>query len=260
MKLVVITQEDRFVIPQNIERILNMEGIEVLLIATIDGQGSLENRKGFFLRGFGFWQSWLMGYRWLAARLGNGVDRLFGYRLLPQKYSIRAVAKKYRIPFANIGNPNQPAFLARLKELGPDLVVSMAAPCIFRPELLSLPARGCINLHCSPLPRYAGVFPSFWVLFNGESETGATVHYMDSKIDNGPILGQVKVPIDKGMSVFALIQRTKAAGGDLLVDVIRQLQNNRETLQPNLAEEGSYFPWPTVEQMKEFRRQGGRFV
>jgi methionyl-tRNA formyltransferase len=260
MKLVIITQEDRFVIPQNIEKILAMEGIEALLIATIDGQGSLENRKSFFLRGLGLWQSLRMGRRWFCARLGNIVDALFGYRAFSRKRSIRAVAKKHGIRFANVGNPNQPAFLTQLRELKPDLVVSLSAPCIFRPELLSIPARGCINLHCSPLPRYAGVFPSFWVLYNGERETGATVHYMDSKIDNGLILGQVKVPIDQGMSVFALIQRTKAAGGELLVDVIRQMQNNIEQPQPNRAEDGSYFSWPTIENMKEFRRRGGRFV
>jgi methionyl-tRNA formyltransferase len=259
MKIVVITQEDRFVIPQNIEKLLALDGVDTVLIALISGQGSLENRKDYFLRGLGIRQSWSMGRRWLAARLANAFDRLFGYRRLRQKRSIRAVAQKHGIPFEIVGNPNQPAFLERLRRLGPDLAVSLSAPCIFRSELLTLPTHGCINLHCSPLPRYAGVFPSFWVLYHNERETGATVHYMDSKIDNGLILGQVMVPLDPGMSVLQVIQRTKAVGGDLLAEVVCRIRDGTQQTRPNRSEEGSYFTWPTVVQMKEFRRRGGLF-
>jgi methionyl-tRNA formyltransferase len=260
MKLVVITQEDRFVIPQNIEKILGLEGVEVALIATIDDRSSLENRKVFFSRGLGLGQSWRLGRRWLAARLANSVDGLFGYRLLSRKRSINAVAKKHRIPFAKVGNPNQPAFLTQLRQLSPDLIVSLSAPCIFRPELLGLPPHGCINLHCSPLPRFAGVFPGFWALYQNQRETGATVHYMDTKIDNGLILGQVMVPIEQGMSVFELVHRTKAAGGELLLEVIKKFQRGEIETKPNRSEEGSYFSWPSIEQMREFRGRGGRFV
>ena len=95
---------------------------------------------------------------------------------------------------------------------------------------------------------------------SGETETGATVHYMDDQIDNGAILGQVRVPLDSGMSVFELIRRTKAAGGELLVEVIRKLNQGSVETSPNRPEEGSYFSWPSVEQMREFRRRGGRFA
>jgi methionyl-tRNA formyltransferase len=83
---------------------------------------------------------------------------------------------------------------------------------------------------------------------------------MDDKIDNGAILGHVRVPIGRGMSVFELIRRTKAAGGDLLVDVIGKLARGAVEAVPNHVENGSYFSWPSVEQMREFRRRGGRFA
>ena len=63
---------------------------------------------------------------------------------------------------------------------------------IFKKELLKIPRYGCINLHCSILPKYAGLLPSFWTIYNKEEKIGSTVHYMDDKIDNGAILGQVK--------------------------------------------------------------------
>jgi methionyl-tRNA formyltransferase len=260
MRIAVITQEDRFVIPDNIEKILALPGIETSLICTVDAPGALEQKKMFFWRGFGACQTLRMGLRWINAKFADLADSLCGYRLLRRKHSIRAVARKHGIPFETIRNPNNEVFLNRLRAMDVELVVSLSAPCVFKPPLLELPRLGCINLHCSLLPRYAGLLPSFWVLYYGESISGATVHYMDSKIDNGAILGQVKVPIQPGTSVFDLIRQTKSAGGDLMVGIIQSLQRGEIQAQPNRAEEGSYFSWPTVEQMREFRRRGGLFA
>ncbi len=260
MRIAIITQEDRFVIPGNIEKILSLPGIETCLICRVDSPGSLEQKKKLFRRGFGWGQALRMGWRWFKAKIADLVDGLCAYRLLRHKYSIGAVARKHGILFTAIGNPNDEAFLERIRSLQADLVVSLSAPCVFKPPLLELPRFGCINLHCSLLPRYAGLLPSFWVLYHGETYTGATVHYMDSKIDNGAILGQVKVPIQPGTSVFELIRHTKAAGAKLMVDMIQKIQRGEIQSQPNRSEEGAYFSWPTVEQMREFRRRGGRFA
>jgi methionyl-tRNA formyltransferase len=260
MRIAIITQEDRFVIPGNIEKILSLPGIETRLICRVDSPGSLEQKKNLFRRGFGWSQTLRMGWLWLKAKTADLADGICAYRLLRRKYSIRAVARKHGVPFAAVRNPNDETFLERMRLLQTDLVVSLSAPCVFKPPLLELSRFGCINLHCSLLPRYAGLLPSFWVLYHGENCTGATVHYMDSKIDNGAILGQVEVPILPGTSVFELIRHTKAAGGKLMVDVIQKIQRGEIKTQPNRCEEGSYFSWPTVEQMREFRRRGGRFA
>lgn len=260
MRVAVVTQGDRFVIPRNVERIADLPGVDVRLIAVVDASGAVESKKSFFRQGFGLAQSARMGMRWSWAVLIDGADRATGCRLLENKRSLSSVACRRGIPFTRIVDPNHADFLARLELEQPDLVVSLSAPCIFRTELLALPRLGCINLHCSLLPRYAGLLPSFWVLYHGEQETGATVHYMDSKIDNGGILGQVRLPIERGMSVFDVIQRTKTAGGDLLLHVISGLRDGRSHSRPNDAEERSYFSWPTIDQMREFRRRGGRFV
>jgi methionyl-tRNA formyltransferase len=260
MKIAIITQEDHFVIPQNVEKILVLDDVEVVLMATIDAKGALTNRKSFFARGFGLGQAGHLGWRLMRMKCLDALDGLLAHQLPGRKRSIRAVARKHRIPFSRIADPNAAAFLKRLQGLQVDLVVSLSAPCVFGPELLAVPIHGCINLHCSLLPRFAGLLPSFWVLYHGETVTGATVHYMDSKIDNGSILGQVRVAIEPGTTLFDLIQKTKAAGGDLMVEVIRRIQSGDVEPTPNRAEEGSYFSWPTIDQMRQFRRRGGRFV
>jgi UDP-4-amino-4-deoxy-L-arabinose formyltransferase/UDP-glucuronic acid dehydrogenase (UDP-4-keto-hexauronic acid decarboxylating) len=51
------------------------------------------------------------------------------------------------------------------------------------------------NLHGSLLPKYRGRAPLNWVLVNGESETGVTLHRMVNRADAGDIVAQKSVAI-----------------------------------------------------------------
>ncbi len=260
LRISVITQEDSFVIPKNVERLLNETDFEIMSIFTIEGKGSFTNKLGFFVKGFGFFQSARMGVRLISSRLLDKVDSLLGGKMPGTKRSIRAVAKKYRIPYKVLQNLNSEDTLNDLRSQNLDLIISFSAPCVFPSALLDLPEQGCLNLHCSLLPSYAGLLPSFWTLYHGEKEGGATVHYMDDKIDNGAILGQVRVDIADCRSMYQAIRKTKQAGGGLMIDVIRQIIKGTVQVLPNDSTQGSYFTWPTIEQMREFRKKGGRLI
>src|SRR5690349_8717445 len=52
-----------------------------------------------------------------------------------------------------------PAFLAEMRELRPDVAIVVAFGQIFPRELLDIPPHGCINLHGSLLPKYRGASP-----------------------------------------------------------------------------------------------------
>ena len=54
-----------------------------------------------------------------------------------------------------------------------------------------------INRHTSLLPSYKGIYPIFWCMLNDEKFVGVTVHTMTSKIDEGTILTQQKIPKKK---------------------------------------------------------------
>lgn len=261
MKIVIITQEEYFVIPRNIEKVIALNDIEVALIVVLDTRGSLVNKKSFFIKGFGPIQASRMAVKMMKARAFDRLDQVCGWRLFRRKWSIRAVANRYRIPFEIIKNPNDKEFCYRLSTLHPNVILSFSAPIIFKSRLLNIPRLGCINLHCSCLPKYAGLLPSFWVLFYNEIETGAAVHYMDDKVDSGAILGQVKVPIYPGDSMFDVIMRTKTAGGNLVCDIIRKMACGKKLeVKPNSFLDRNYFSWPTIEQMVKFRKQGGRYI
>ena len=256
----IITQDDHFVIPRNLEKIRQLPNVSIGAVITLDVQGALSNKKLFFAKGFGLWQAGKMAVAIFAKKIADRLDKCFGARLFTCKCSIGAFAQQYGIPYWRVKSVNSESSLSKLREIAPDLVVSFSAPCIFKTHLLEMPPFGCINLHCSLLPSYAGLLPSFWVLYKKERETGATVHYMDDEIDNGAILGQCKVSIGRGMSMFELIDRTKLAGGKLVCDVIQSMQREDFETIENDHSKRCYHSWPTHDEMQDFRRNGGRLI
>lgn len=260
MKLIIITQEDSFAVPQNIEKIIKLDFVKIQKIVNIDSSHSLVNQKSLFINGFGFYQSAKMGVKVMLNKVNDLVDGLLSYKTsLPSK-SLMAVAKKNNIDYQNITNPNDESFLAELEALQPDIIVSFSAPLVFKNKLLAIPALGCINLHCSFLPNFAGVMPSFWTLYKKQKTTGVTVHYMDSKIDNGKILGQKEVAISPDETIFSLIIKTKEIGGEVMGDVLRNINSGEMIAKDNNPENGSYFSWPKIEDFKDFKNQGGRLI
>jgi folate-dependent phosphoribosylglycinamide formyltransferase PurN len=83
---------------------------------------------------------------------------------------------------------NTPSTLAALRELAPDVIV-IGQTGILRKKLLSIPRLGTLNGHPGVLPNYRGIDSFQWAVLNGEPENvGATVHWVDSGVDTGPIL------------------------------------------------------------------------
>lgn len=109
--------------------------------------------------------------------------------------SVAAVAADYDIPTLTPEDPNTPEMLQRIRELAPDFLFSFYYRKMLSPEVLAVPSRGALNMHGSLLPRYRGRVPVNWAVLHGESETGATLHYMTVKPDAGDIVAQTAVPI-----------------------------------------------------------------
>lgn len=256
LRIVVLTQEDRFFIPRNVDLICREPGMEVREIVVLDARGSLDNMRGRLLRWFGPLPLARLAVRAGTAAALDAAQRVTGGRIGGRPASLRAVARRHGIPFSVERDANAPAFLERLRAHAPDVVVSFSAPQVFKRELLSLPAKGCVNLHCSLLPHYRGLLPSFWVLYHGEPRSGASVHLMDAEIDNGGILGQVEVDIRGYRTMAQVLDATKRAGGDLMLQTLRRLAAGPVPALPNPVDEGSYFTWPTDEQARAFRAKG----
>lgn len=123
-----------------------------------------------------------------------------------------------------------PSFLARFRELAPEIVVVAAFGQILPGEIIRGQREGCINIHPSLLPKYRGAAPINWALIRGEEKTGVTIMRMDEGVDSGPILLQEETPIGPTETFGQLHDRLATLGADLLLIALAMLR--AETLRP----------------------------
>jgi methionyl-tRNA formyltransferase len=175
-------------------------------------------------------------------------------------YTLEQLARAYDIPFKKIGNPNADEFVESVRQRGADVLVSVACPYILKEKLLSLPPRGCINIHHAPLPKYKGMMPTFWQMLHGEKTVGVTVHVMAAKVDEGGALLQEQLVIEPGEALDHLIRRSKRHGAHCMARVLRQVAAGTQRVYELSQNSGSYFTFPTLEEIQQFHRKGLRAI
>lgn len=144
-------------------------------------------------------------------------------------------AKKHGIKGVVIGKENYPdaarrteAILVELAAAGTDLVVLAGYMSILPPQLIQSYEGRIINIHPSLIPKYCGM--GFYgkrvheaVLAGGETESGATVHYVDCGVDSGPIIVQEKVPVLEGDTADTLAARVLEVEHKILVGAVADI-------------------------------------
>ncbi|MFO2463416.1 bifunctional UDP-4-amino-4-deoxy-L-arabinose formyltransferase/UDP-glucuronic acid oxidase ArnA [Pseudomonas sp. 15FMM2] len=118
---------------------------------------------------------------------------------------------------------NHPLWVERVAKLKPDFIFSFYYRNLLSEALLATAAKGGFNLHGSLLPKYRGRAPANWVLVNGETETGVTLHRMVERADAGAILAQQKVSIERSDTGLSLHAKLCEAARHLLSDALPQL-------------------------------------
>lgn len=101
--------------------------------------------------------------------------------------------------------------------------------------------------------------PSFWTLANGESEGGVTVHFVDEKLDNGPIVVQRRYRIHPRDTLEDVMARSKDLAAEAIIDAVRLIEAGDPPLLPNDAAEATHFSMPEREDVRRFLDNGHRF-
>ncbi|GKW14191.1 bifunctional polymyxin resistance protein ArnA [Pectobacterium carotovorum subsp. carotovorum] len=136
---------------------------------------------------------------------------------------------------------NHPLWVNRIRELAPDVIFSFYYRTLLSDDILQLPAFGAFNLHGSLLPRYRGRAPVNWVLVNGETQTGVTLHKMVSRADAGDIVAQAVVAIDEEDTALTLHGKCRTAAAALLAQQLPLIRSREITLTPQDENRASYF-------------------
>ena len=121
-----------------------------------------------------------------------------------------------------------------------DVAVVVAYGRILPDEFLRAPARGCINVHFSLLPKYRGAAPANWAIVNGDKETGVTTMFMEPTLDTGPILLQHATKIGETETAPELMQRLSETGAEVLSETLARL--DELTPQPQDDTQASFAP------------------
>ncbi|MDP8241826.1 MAG: methionyl-tRNA formyltransferase [Candidatus Celaenobacter antarcticus] len=122
--------------------------------------------------------------------------------------------------------------LEKIQAFEPDLIVTAAFGKILKNKILSIPKYGCINLHPSLLPKYRGPSPINWALFHGDSVTGTTVFYMNSKMDAGDIILQGRLSIQHDDNFITLSKKLSEKGANDIVEAISLIEQGKDSPVP----------------------------
>jgi len=161
--------------------------------------------------------------------------------------TLEGIARRRGIAFLDFEIATATESANWLKAQKPDLLVVYRAP-ILKPDLLSIPVQGVLNLHPSLLPRYRGGHPLLWMAANMDLEGGATVHYIDEHIDRGDIVAQATFPITAGMSEGQVEKiAVEKYGIGLLTQAIENVAQGTVTRHPQPADS----PTPAAKRVSD---------
>ncbi|WP_238892322.1 methionyl-tRNA formyltransferase [Blattabacterium cuenoti] len=135
---------------------------------------------------------------------------------------LKKYAINYHIPFMQPKNLLDFYFLKNLKRWNADIQVVVSFR-ILPQSVWNLPKFGTINFHASLLPQYKGPAPIHWAIINGEKKTGATIFFIEKKIDSGKIILQKEVTIEKEETAGDLEQKIGKISGPMLITSIEKI-------------------------------------
>ncbi len=166
---------------------------------------------------------------------------------------VKELALKYGLPVYQPESVKEEAFIEKVKELSPDLIVVVAFGQILPKKLLEIPAIGAINVHPSLLPKYRGAAPIQWALIKGETVTGVTIMRLSPQMDSGEILFQRAMPIEPEDTFGTLHNKLAVFGAEMLLETLHRMKkgminpvsqdDSLATYAPKIKKEDCLIDW-----------------
>jgi methionyl-tRNA formyltransferase len=158
---------------------------------------------------------------WQIVGVATQPDRPAGRGQRMMASSVKQYAVAHGLPVLQPASLRKdPAAVASIAALQPDLIVVAAYGLILPRAVLELPTFGCVNVHASLLPAYRGASPITAALLDGLTETGVSIMLMDVGMDTGPVLRQARTAIAADATAATLSAQLAEQGAALLVEVL----------------------------------------
>ena len=119
------------------------------------------------------------------------------------------------------------ALVLKLKEFSIDLICLAGYMRILGEEVIQIFEKKIINVHPSLLPAFPGLNAQKQAINHGVKFSGCTVHFVDSRVDSGPIILQTVVPVYDNDDEKSLSKRILEQEHYLYPKAIKMIQENK---------------------------------
>jgi len=149
-----------------------------------------------------------------------------GMKLTPS--AVKQTAIELGLPIAQPDSLKLEPTQQLLRETQAEAMIVAAYGLILPQAVLTIPPRGCLNIHASLLPRWRGAAPIQRAILAGDHETGITIMQMDAGLDTGAMLLQKNLAIENDDTAASLHDKLARLGAECVVDALSRL----DTLMP----------------------------
>ena len=128
-----------------------------------------------------------------------------------------------------IKSPNNKIFRDYLTSLDLDIIINQSQSFI-KKELLQIPKIGVLNRHNALLPKNRGRLTPFWVIFNKESKTGVSIHFVEESLDSGDIIVQKEYEVSKKDTFNTLVIKNYELASKAMIEALEILEQKEYSL------------------------------
>lgn len=153
---------------------------------------------------------------------------------------VKALALEHNIPVYQPLSLKDEAAQQELTAMQADVMVVVAYGLILPEAVLRAPARGCLNIHASILPRWRGAAPIQRAILAGDAQSGVTIMQMDKGLDTGDMLTVKYCDIDASDTGSSLHDRLADMGAEALLKTLEDIEANRLKPQPQDDSQANY--------------------
>ena len=157
--------------------------------------------------------------------------------------SLKNLAVKHTIPYIKVNDLNNNESVNFLRKHKPDLVLSIGST-IIRTPFLEVPTIGTMNVHMGILPEYRGIGVTEWPLIENRVSDiglGVTLHFMDDKVDTGPIIKKQKINLDGCQSLHDLESKYLNEMVNLMIEGVQMARDKKLSSEPQKNDRGRQY-------------------
>jgi len=134
---------------------------------------------------------------------------------------------------------NSETTISRMKNISPDIGVSINWPTLISGDVIDIFEKGIINCHAGDLPKYRGNAAPNWAMIQDEDEVVITLHLMDEGLDSGPILLKQSKEISDDTHIGDIYEFSREEAPKMFVEAIEGLDSGDLSPEPQPDDPGA---------------------